>query len=281
MFLFLLVDLFFYMPVMLNQAKTLLLLSFLSVSAFAQQTLPEVKHKIVVIAHRGNHVAVPENTISAAREAITAGADYVEVDLRTTKDGHLIVLHDATVDRTTNGAGKVSTMTLDEVKHLQVFNRNKKTNRIPEFSELLAVCKNKINIYLDFKAADAAETWKQIQTAGMEKQVIVYLNKESDYQEWKKVAPNVPLMSSLPKDIDSKEKLTGFLEKIPLKIADNLPHPHLLKAIHEAGVQVWLDVQSATEGPASWKGALEKDVQGLQTDQPAALIKYLQDNGVR
>ncbi|MCF2489575.1 glycerophosphodiester phosphodiesterase family protein [Dyadobacter sp. CY347] len=267
---------------MLSKATNLLFLSlFMSLSAVAQQVLPETKHKLVVIAHRGSHINVPENTLAAAREAINAGADYVEVDLRTTKDGHLVVLHDATVDRTTNGAGKVSTMTLDEVKHLQVFNRNKKTNKIPEFKELLAVCKDKINIYLDFKAADAAETWKQIQAVGMQKQVIVYLNKESDYQEWQKVAPNVPLMSSLPKDIDTKEKLTGFLEKMPLKIVDNLPHPHLLSALNEAGVQVWLDVQSATEGPASWKVALEKRVQGLQTDQPAALIKYLQDNNVR
>lgn len=265
----------------INKAKIVFLFLLLSASAFAQQVLPEVKHKIVVIAHRGNHVAVPENTLSAAREAIASGADYIEVDLRTTKDGHLVVLHDATVDRTTNGAGKVSTMTLDEVKHLQVFNRNKKTNKIPEFKELLAVCKNKINIYLDFKAANAAEAWKQIEAAGMEKQVIVYLNKESDYHEWQKVAPNVPLMSSLHKDIDTKEKLTSFLEKMPLKIVDNLPHPHLMSALNEAGVKVWLDVQSATEGPASWKVALEKGVQGLQTDQPAALIKYLQDNKVR
>lgn len=267
---------------MLNKAKISFFLAlFMTVSAFAQQVLPEAKHKIVVIAHRGNHVTVPENTLSATREAIAAGADYVEVDLRTTKDGHLVVLHDATVDRTTNGAGNVNAMTLAEIKDLQVFNRNKRTNKIPEFKEMLAVCKNKINIYLDFKAADAAQTWKQIQAAGMEKQVIVYLNKESDYQEWQKVAPNVPLMSSLPKDVDTKEKLTSFLEKMPLKIVDNLPHPHLLSALNEAGVQVWLDVQSATEGPASWKIALEKGVQGLQTDQPAALIKYLKDSDAR
>ncbi|MCF0043575.1 glycerophosphodiester phosphodiesterase family protein [Dyadobacter fanqingshengii] len=267
---------------MRNKATNLLFLSLLmSLGAVAQQVLPETKHKLVVIAHRGNHISVPENTLAAAREAISSGADYVEVDLRTTKDGHLVVLHDATVDRTTNGAGKVNAMTLDEVKHLQVFNRNKKTNKIPEFREMLAVCKDKINIYLDFKAADVSETWKQIRKAGMEKQVIVYLNKESDYQEWQKVAPEVPLMSSLPKDVDTKEKLAAFLAKLPLKIVDNLPHPQLLSAINKSGVQVWLDVQSATEGPASWKAALEKGVQGLQTDQPAALIKYLQDNGGR
>ncbi|MCE7068298.1 glycerophosphodiester phosphodiesterase family protein [Dyadobacter sp. CY326] len=266
---------------MFRKVKNLLFLSLtMSVSAFAQQVLPETKHKTIVIAHRGNHVAVPENTIAAAKEAIKAGADYVEVDLRTTKDGHLVVLHDATVDRTTNGAGKINAMTLEEVRNLQVFNRNKKTHEIPEFRDVLAVCKNKINIYLDFKAADVTETWKQIKEAGMEKQVVVYLNKETDYYEWTKVAPQVPLMSSLPKDIDSKEKLVGFLEKMHLKIVDNLSNPTLLKDANELGVQVWLDVQSATEGPVSWKEAIAKDVQGLQTDQPAALIKYLKESGL-
>jgi glycerophosphoryl diester phosphodiesterase len=250
-----------------------------SFCSHAQQVLPETKHKTIVIAHRGNHVAVPENTVAAAREAINAGADYVEVDLRTTKDGHLIVLHDATVDRTTNGSGKISAMTLDEVKHLQVFNRNKKTHRIPEFKEVLAVCKNKINIYLDFKDADVTETWRQIKDAGMEKNVVVYLNKESDYHAWTKLAPEVPLISSLPKEIHNKAELTAYLDKLHLKVVDNLPEPSLLKDVNQMGVQVWMDVQSATEGPASWKEALLKDVQGLQTDQPAALVKFLKENG--
>jgi len=268
-------------PIMFKKATILLFSSFIaSLTVVAQQVLPETKYKTVVIAHRGNHVAVPENTIAAAREAIKAGADYVEVDLRTTKDGHLVVLHDATVDRTTNGAGKISTMTWNEVKNLQVFNRNKKTHRIPEFKEVLAVCKNNINIYLDFKDANVAETWKQITEAGMEKQVVVYLNKESDYHEWTKVAPNVPLMSSLPKTIDNKEKLAGYLDKMHLKIVDNLPHESLLKNANELGVQVWLDVQSPTEGPVSWKEAVAKQVQGFQTDQPAALVKYLKEAGL-
>ena len=261
---------------------TAVLISALAISftANAQQVLPDTKHKTIVIAHRGNHVIAPENTLAAAREAITAGADYLEVDLRTTKDGHLVVLHDASVDRTTNGAGKINAMTLDEAKHLQVFNRNKKTHRIPEFKEMLTLCKNKIHLYLDFKDADVAETWKQIKAAGMEKQVVVYINKESDYEEWTKVAPHVPLMSSLPKDIDNKEKLAGYLHQKHLKVIDNLPNPALSASAEELGVQVWLDVQSPTEGPVTWKEALSKHVHGLQTDQPAALIKYLKDAGL-
>jgi glycerophosphoryl diester phosphodiesterase len=247
-------------------------------SANAQSAkLPQSKNKTVVIAHRGNHKVVPENTLASCREAIKCGADYVEVDLRTTKDGRLVVLHDAKVDRTTNGTGRIAELNLSEVRDLQVFNKNKKTHRIPEFREILAACKGKINIYLDFKEADVAETWKQIMSAGMEKQVVVYINDERQYREWKEIAPDIPLMTSLPKDITTKEGLLGFLKKTNVQVLDNVKDSELVKAANEQGVAVWLDVQSPTEGPESWKQALSKGVQGLQTDAPAQLLTYLKE----
>ncbi|MCE6989129.1 glycerophosphodiester phosphodiesterase family protein [Dyadobacter sp. CY323] len=255
---------------------SLALLLFLAIPGMSQtNTLPHSENKVVVIAHRGNHVNVPENTLAAFREAITAGADYAEVDLRTTKDGHLVVLHDATVDRTTNGSGKVAEMTLADIKKLQVFNKNKKTHRIPEFKEVLEVCKGKINIYLDFKDANVAQTWSQIKALGMEKQVIVYLNKETQYGEWKEAAPHVPLMTSLPKEVSTSEHLKAFLAKINVQVLDNVTAPELVKVVNENGVSVWLDVQNPAEGPVSWKAVLEKGVQGLQTDKPAELRTYL------
>jgi glycerophosphoryl diester phosphodiesterase len=250
--------------------------------AFAQQhthpALPHSKHKTVVIAHRGNHVNAPENTLASTREAINCGADYLEVDLRTTKDGHLIALHDAKVDRTTNGTGKIADMTWQEVEELQVFNRNKKTHRIPEFKEILALCKGKINIYLDFKEADVAETLKEIKAVGMEHQVVIYLNKEEQYKKWKELAPEMPLMTSLPKEVTNKEQLAAFLSHTHIQVVDNITEPELLKAAHELGISVWLDVQSPNEGPASWNEALQKGVQGLQTDKPAELVGHIKSH---
>jgi len=169
-------------------------------------------------------------------------------------------------------------MTWAEVEELQVFNRNKKTHRIPEFREILALCKGKINIYLDFKDADVAETWKEIKAAGMEHQVVVYLNKEEQYKKWKEVAPEMPLMTSLPKEIGTKEQLAVFLGQMHIQVVDNITNPELLKAAHEHGVPVWLDVQSPAEGPTSWNEALHKGVQGLQTDKPAEMVSYLKTN---
>ena len=239
------------------------------------QHLPESKHALVVIAHRGNHVNFPENTLASYKAAITAGADYVEVDLRTTKDGHLVVLHDSKVDRTTNGLGKISDMTLEEVEKLRVFNQNRKPHRIPEFREVLQVCKGKINIYLDFKEADVAQTWKQIEAAGMEHHIVVYLNKKEQYAEWEKIAPHVPLMTSLPDEMMNEDGLKLFLKEMKISVLDNLSDPKLVKLANELGVSVWLDVQSPKEGAVSWNEALKKGVNGLQTDKPAELVEYL------
>lgn len=72
-----------------------------------QATIPKSKNDFAVIAHRGNHTNAPENTLIAYLNAITAGADYIETDLRTTKDSQLVIMHDASVNRMTNGNGKI------------------------------------------------------------------------------------------------------------------------------------------------------------------------------
>ncbi|WP_159468487.1 glycerophosphodiester phosphodiesterase family protein [Dyadobacter sp. 3J3] len=265
--------------------KTKLLLIqivFCFISTFSiAQNLPASKNKLIVIAHRGNHVNVPENTLASIDEAIKYGVDYVEVDLRTTKDGHLIIHHDGTVDRATNGKGKINEHTMAEIKKLQVFNHNKKIYRIPEFRDVLKLCKNKINIYLDFKDADVAQTWKQIQEAGMEKQIVVYINKKEQYPQWKSMAPQMPLMTSIPDEIKNTDQLISFLNEIKISVIDNVVNPDMEKMIKEKGISTWLDVQSPTEGPTSWNEAINKGVQGLQTDHPEALIDYLNKKGLR
>jgi glycerophosphoryl diester phosphodiesterase len=72
----------------------------------------------LVSAHRGSSAVAPENTIAALEAALTAGADVAEVDLRMTRDGHLVLIHDRRVERTTDGQGRVSELSLDEIRRL-------------------------------------------------------------------------------------------------------------------------------------------------------------------
>ncbi len=238
--------------------------------------LPAVHNGFVVISHRGNHVKVPENTIAAIQEAIRVGADYVEIDLRTTKDGQLVLSHDATVDRMTDWKGKVRDLTFEEIEKLKVGKNEGSVYRVPTFREVLNVCKGRMNIYLDFKDADVEETYRQIEAAGMEKQVVVYLNKPEQYKQWKKAAPAMPLMSSLPDGIKTPEQFRQFLEQAQLEVLDNVYDTALQAVAREKGIALWLDVESADEGPVLWDKALAWNIQGLQTDHPEALVAYLQ-----
>jgi len=237
-------------------------------------SLPAARHGFVVIAHRGDHVKMPENTVASVEAAIRSGVDYVELDLRTTKDGQLVLSHDGTVDRMTNGKGKVRGLTFEEIRKLRV---GKEGNyRIPTFREILKVCKGRMNIYLDFKDADVGETYRQIKEAGMEKQVVVYLNREEQYGQWKKVAPAMPLMSSVPDQIKTPKQLRTFLDMVKLQVLDNVYDTALQAIVREKGIALWLDVESEDEGPKTWDRALTWPIQGLQTDHPEALVGYLQ-----
>lgn len=262
---------------------TLILMSFISIS-FGQRTLvplPKSKNGFIVIAHRGSHLVKPENSIAAIEEAIELGVDYVEIDLRTTRDGHLVLIHNETVAGTSNGKGRIQDLTLDEVKQLSLNAKDGKQYRVPGFMEALKACKNRINIYLDFKAADVLKAYREIQAAGMEKQVLVYINRMEDYKSWRALAPQMPLMSGLPKSIKTKEELAAVLQHMPLEATDNIPNAMLVEAMRESGLSIFLDVQMADEDPIKWKAAIDKGVQGLQTDHPAALIQYLKTNQLR
>jgi glycerophosphoryl diester phosphodiesterase len=260
-----------------------LLFSVMYLPAQQAITLPRTAHKLVVIAHRGDHVNVPENTLAAYQQAIIHGADYVEVDLRTTKDGHLVILHDATVNRMTGGTGAVKDLAYDDIRRLTIHAADKKDTavyHIPDFASVLKLCRGRINIYLDFKDADVAKTYRMIRAADMEKHVVVYLNKEEQYGQWKKIAPQMPLMASLPENMDPQQ-LIHFLEKKPVQVVDNAYNDDLLKLMRRKNIAVWLDVESKDEGPAIWDKVLQKGVDGLQTDHPEKLIKYLEEKGIR
>ena len=109
-------------------------------SQAAPAPLPETKYKLVVIAHRGNHIKVPENTLEAVKAAIKSKSDYVEIDLRTSKDGQLVIHHDATVDRMTNGSGNIKDFALTELQELKVSNKNKPAKKKHTAYPLLPMC---------------------------------------------------------------------------------------------------------------------------------------------
>ena len=236
--------------------------------------LPAVKHKKVVIAHRGDHTSFPENTLAAYQQAINLGADYIETDLRTTKDSQLVIMHNASTERMTGVKGNIHELTYDEVRALSIGKKYK----IPSFKEVLALCHDKVNIYLDFKDADVRTTYRMIQKAGMEKQVVVYANTAEQLEQWTAIAPAMPVITSVPEDVKDVPSLKAFLDRYMIAGVDGSIgqySPEMLQLFKSRHVAVWLDVQEQGEGPDSWTAALEEGIDGMQTDHPAALISYL------
>ena len=107
-----------------------------------------------ICAHRGENQTSPENTLSAFKKAVSMGAHMIEFDVRMTKDGHLVIMHDKTVDRTTNGKGLVSELSLKQIKELDAGSWKSekfKGEQVPLLSEALAVIPDDIWINVHLK----------------------------------------------------------------------------------------------------------------------------------
>ena len=236
--------------------------------------LPPAKQGgVYVVAHRGAHVGIPENTLAAYQKAIDLGCDFVEVDIRTTRDGELVSIHNATVEAYAPGnTGKVKAMTLAELQALDIGSRvgpEWKDERIPKMDDVFALCKDKIGIYLDVKYADTAQLLAMVRKHGMELQCLWYAGPK----QLKKVAADCPECLPMP-DPGPEKMLAKMLERHRPKVVASVwdfYSESFARTCHEAGAIVIVDEEDAT----SWEPALAWGTDGIQTDDPEGLIKFL------
>ena len=114
-----------------------------------------IVHNVKVIAHRGASAYAPENTLAAFRKAVELGADIIELDIHQTKDSQIVVIHDATVDRTTNGRGKIADHTLDELRQLNAgswFSPSFVNEKIPLLQEVFERTPDSVLLLIELKA---------------------------------------------------------------------------------------------------------------------------------
>jgi len=122
------------------------------------------KRNILVIAHRGGSHLAPENTLSGIRKAIEVGADMIEIDVEQTIDSVVIVIHDKTVDRTTNGSGPVDSLPYKYIKTLDAgswFDKRFKGEKVPTFDEVLELIDGKVKLLVEIK--DGSERYPGIE----------------------------------------------------------------------------------------------------------------------
>lgn len=246
----------------------------LGVGDAADTPLKPPAHGVYVVAHRGAHEGIPENTLPAYQKAIELGADFVEVDIRTTKDGRFVSIHNADLKAYTDGAvtARVRDLTLDELRAVDIGSRvgpEWKEARIPTFEEILDLCRGKIGIYLDLKDAPVEPLLELIRARGMERDVLWYAGPA----KLRQVAELCPECVPMP-DPGPEKNLENLLETHKPKVVASTWDQYsqsFAEKCHRAGAIVIVD----ESGPDCWEQALAWGTDGIQTDHPADLIAFL------
>lgn len=169
--------------------------------------------KIEVVAHRGASGYAPENTMAAFDKAVEMGADAIELDVHRSKDGELVVIHDATVDRTTDGTGRVQDLTLEELKSLDAggwMGWQFAGEKIPTLAEVLDRYSGKIKILIELKTPDMYP--------GIEEQVADMLRERRlDQPQNEEV-----MIQSF--NFDSMKKMKELLPGVPVGVLTSSPN---------------------------------------------------------
>lgn len=127
----------------------------------------------LVIAHRGDSAQRPENTLASFESALALGAEFLELDVQLTRDGHAVVLHDGTLDRTTDGHGPVAAVTLAQLRQLsagyaQRFGASYAAERVPTLAEVLALARGRARVMIEVKKESVSELGQALEAKVLE-----------------------------------------------------------------------------------------------------------------
>lgn len=215
------------------------------------------------------------------RKAIEIGCDYVELDVRETQDGALVLMHDKTVDGKTDGTGEVAGMTLAEIRKLGFKLGPEWTGeRVPTFEEALAACKGKMKVYVDNKSGPPGKVMAAIEKHGMIRDVVIYDSVEG-LRAFKKLRPEVWIMPDHP---DTEAEMTALLQSVKPETLDGNVRTWTVAQVvtaHRGGAEVWVDNLGDSDNQQGFQRSLEMGVDGIQTDHPEQLLEFLKKQGHR
>jgi glycerophosphoryl diester phosphodiesterase len=238
--------------------------------------------QVVAISHRGEHLKRPENTIPAFEEAIRVGADFIEVDVQTTSDGKLVLSHDNTVDRCTDGKGEVARMTFDQIEALDAgIKRGSEFagTKVPTFDQALDLARGKIGIYVDVKNASARDLVTHIDGHAMTDRVVIYCKLDLAKQILELNARLKVMPES--RNVENVHVLVEQLHPKVIAFGASDFMPDIIRVTKEAGAEIYVDRMGATDAPEGWQSAIDAGADGIQTDRPGPLVEYLRQKGYK
>jgi len=262
----------------------------------------------LIIAHQGGELLAPSNTMAAFDLAYSLGADVLETDIHMTKDGHLVTIHDATVDRTTNGTGRVDQYTLEELQKLDAgyhfkdlegnYSYRGKGVYIPTLEELFAKYGDKSYFNVEIKDSYPKDgesqiekkLWELIQKYHLEKKVVVSAFNNELLQKFNSYAKGAVALGAGRSEVTKfvvlhKAFLPGFYRpqaqaiQIPTEDSGiNLKSKGLIKAAHRLNmiVQYW-----TIDDKETMRELIELGADGIMTNRPDLLHELLEEMGYR
>ena len=267
--------------------------------------LKDSKNKeIIVVAHRGDWRNAPENSLQAIQNSIDFGADMVEIDIRETKDGKLVLMHDDSIGRTTTGRGLLKDWTLDSLKTLNLLDglRVPTNHKIPTLEEALLLAKGKILVNLDKSYSIFEKCYEIIKKTETQNQVVIkgvktYTEVNKEFGEYLDkvyfmpiiILPNPYVKKIVDEYLESPNPPVAFEFVLEGKEMKSVMAE--FKNIRNSGASIWVnslwarfndghDDEKAIIDQTVYDWYIDNSIDIIQTDRPQLLLNYLKNKGL-
>lgn len=229
--------------------------------------------QVMVMAHRGGSVLGPESTLATYQRAIDAGVDWLELDVQLSKDGVLVVFHDETVDRTTNGTGAVADLTFDELRKLDAG----EGQPVPSFEEVLALAQSHgVNLFPETKSAHLypgveAKLLQALEDADYLDHAIIQSFEADSLNTLRRLNPDVRLCALTGLWKLSVANPPGDAQYVCPMAEMVILNPYMIRQAHDDGRQVivWF---GPLDQPAVYRFLKFFGADGLIADDPLAVL---------
>lgn len=274
------------------------------VDKIRERILSRDQKTVIVAAHRGDWRNFPENSLEGIDNAIKMGVDIVELDVKRTKDSILIIMHDKTLNRTTNGKGRISDVTMDSISKLRLLNgcAIRTISKVPTLEQALLHAKGKIMVNLDQADSYFDQVYDIIKKTGTTKQIIMKGSKpiedvKKDFGKYLNSVIYMPIVNLDKKG--AQEQIEKFVTEINsvafelLFVKDTNPLPFEIKSILAGRSLIWYntlwdtmagghDDDMSLSDPNKGYGYLIDTLGArmIQTDRPQYLLNYLRSRGL-
>jgi len=248
-----------------------LIFSIILGDTFAQNYIVK---PIQISAHRGNSLLAPENTLATFRKTLELGVDYIEIDVRTSSDGALVILHDGNLDRTTDGQGPIKNLSLKEIRILSAgkgYGEEFAKEHIPTLEETAKLIHQwnkkhakKTFIYVDCKQVEAEPLIDLLKKYDLANGSVYYGN-DTFLMELKQVYPTAKLLPALKNKEEIAQKVQN-LRPYAFDVSWLSLNKALVDEIHTQGILIFSDLLGPFDQIPNYTKAKELKIDLIQTD---------------